>query len=151
MQLHGFFFVLNLVILGLFSDFYRNFAPNRSRDTLVGEVQQKTNTPYFIDIWHKQNTRFEGNALYVVRCSKFAPLMQYIVRSNVPMLLTRGRKTERQKKPSTKSWQKRFLTYENIFRSRKRLLFIVLNETLCIVRFVRVRFHQSILARNNSD
>ena len=48
MQLHGFFFVLNLVILGLFSDFYRNFAPNRSRDTLVGDVQQTVVTPYYI-------------------------------------------------------------------------------------------------------
>lgn len=149
MQLHGFFFVLIFVSLGLFSDFYRNFAPNRSRDTLVGDVQQKINTPYCIDLWHRQNTRFEGNVLSVVRCSKFAPLMQYIVRNNVPMLHTRGRKTERQKKPSMKSWQKKFLTYENIFRSRKRLLYIVLNETLCIVRFVRVRYLLSTLEQSN--
>lgn len=48
MQLHGFFFVLIFVTLGLFSDFYRNFAPNRSRDTLVGYVQQIVVTPYYI-------------------------------------------------------------------------------------------------------
>ena len=151
MQLHGFFFVLNLVILGLFSDFYRNFAPNRSRDTLVGDVQQKTNTPYYITIWHRQNTRFEGNVLYVVRFSKFVPSMLCIVRSNVPMSLTRGRKTERQKKPSTKSWQKRFLTSENIFRFKRLLPFTALNATLYIVRSVKARFHPSILALNNSD
>ena len=151
MQLHGFFFVLIFVILGLFSDFYRNFAPNRSRDTLVGDVQQKTNTPYYITIWHRQNTRFEGNVLSVERFSRFAPSMLCIARSNVPMLLTRGRKTERQKKPNTKSWQKRFLTSENIFRFKRLSPFTVLNVTPSIERFVRARYHPLILARNNSD
>ena len=96
MQLHGFFFVLNFVILGLFSDFYRNFAPNRSRDTWVGEVQQKTNTPYYIVLWHRQITRFAGNALSVVQCSKYAPSILCTAPSNVLILLTRGRKTGRE-------------------------------------------------------
>ena len=34
--------------LALISDFYRKFAPNRSRDILVGDVQQMNNTPYYI-------------------------------------------------------------------------------------------------------
>ena len=59
MLLHGFFFVLIFVTPGLFSDFYRNFAPNRSRDTLVGEVQQKVNTPLLY--------RYMAQAKYEIR------------------------------------------------------------------------------------
>lgn len=51
MQLHGFFFVLNFVILGLFSDFYRNFAPNRSRDLKVDDVEQNTNNVFRISLY----------------------------------------------------------------------------------------------------
>ena len=45
---HPLFVLLNLVYLTLFSDFYRNFASKRLRDTLVGDVQQTNNTPYYI-------------------------------------------------------------------------------------------------------
>lgn len=88
--------LVNLVNVCLFSDFCRIFALNRSRDTLVGDVQQKINTPYFVIIWDRQNTKFAGNVLSVVQSSKYAPSILCTAPSNVLILLTRERKTGRE-------------------------------------------------------
>ena len=83
--------MLNYLFLCLFSDFCRNFAPNRSRDTLVGKVQQTTITPY--NVWLRQNTRFAGNVLSVVQYFKYAPLIPCIIQNDALMLPTKGRRT----------------------------------------------------------
>ena len=95
------------IFMLVFGFFCRNFTPNRSRDTLVGKVQQ---TPITLsNIWLRQNTRFAGNVLSVVQYFKYALLTPCIVQNNALMLPTKGRRTERQRKQRRNNWQKRFI------------------------------------------
>ena len=135
--------------MALISDIYRKFAPNRSRDTLVGDVQQTNNTPYIIYVWPRQNTRFAGNVPSVVQYSRYAPSTLCIVQSNAQMLPIRERKTERLKKQSMNRWPRRFQTSESFFLFRRPLPFTALNVTHCIVRFVEGRFQLSTLAQSS--
>ena len=100
-------------------------------------------------VWPKQNTKFEGNVLSVVKYSRYAPSILCIVQNNAQILPTKGRRTERQRKQSMSNWLRIFQTSESFFLFRKPLPFIALNETPYIARFVKVRFLLSILAQNN--
>jgi len=50
--------------LALISDFYRKFAPNRSRDTLVGDVQQTVVTPYYMCVTNWTHLFAEQDVTY---------------------------------------------------------------------------------------
>ena len=57
--------LVNFVILPLISEIYRKFAPNHSRDTLVGNVQQIVLTPYYISLYGSGKIRDSKEMSYL--------------------------------------------------------------------------------------